>query len=77
MLDLTPVERAVLRQVRDLFGEASVTSYRLGSLVSRWPEAHRAANQIAFDGLVKKGLLVQRPGEQMFGITTAGLKAMV
>jgi hypothetical protein len=76
-MDLTPAERAVLRQVRDLFGEASVTSYRLASLMARWPEAHRAVNQMAFDGLVKKGLLIQRPGEQMFSITSAGLKAMV
>ena len=76
-MDLTPAERAVLRQVRDLLGEASVSAYRIGSLVARWPEAHRAVNQIAFDGLVKKGLLIQRPGEQMFSITTAGLKAMV
>ena len=76
-MELTPAERAVLRQVRDLFGEASVTSYRLASLIARWPEAHRAANQIAFDGLVKKGLLIQRPGEQMFSITAAALKAMM
>jgi hypothetical protein len=76
-MDLTTAERAVLRQVRDFFGEASVTSYRLASLAARWPETHRDAYQIAFEGLVKKGLLVQRPGEQMFGITSAGLKAMV
>jgi hypothetical protein len=76
-MDLTPAERAVLMQVRDLFGEASITAYRLASLMARWPEAHQAANQIAFNGLVKKGLLIQRPGEQMFSITSTGLKAMV
>jgi hypothetical protein len=76
-MDLTTAERAVLRQVRDLFGEASVTSYRLSSLIARWPDDHRQIYQVAFDGLVKKGLLVQRVGEQMFGITSAGLKAMV
>ena len=76
-MDLTPAERAVLRQVRDLFGEASVTSYRLASLAARWPASHRETYQSAFDGLVKKGLLIQRPGEQLFGVTSAGLKAMV
>jgi hypothetical protein len=76
-MDLTPAERAVLRQVRDLFGEASITSYRLGSLTARWPAAHREAYQMAFDELVRKGLLIQRPGEQLFGITGAGLRAMV
>jgi hypothetical protein len=76
-MDLTTAERAVLRQVRDFFGEASITSYRLASLAARWPDAHRDAYQAAFESLVRKGLLVQRPGEQMFGITGAGLKAMV
>lgn len=76
-MDLTPAERAVLRQVREFFGEASITSYRLASLAARWPGTHREAYQLAFEGLVKKGLLMQRPGEEMFGITSAGLKAMV
>ena len=76
-MDLTAAERAVLRQVRDFFGEASITSYRLASLASRWPESQREAYQAAFEGLVRKGLLIQRAGEQMFGITSAGLKAMV
>jgi hypothetical protein len=76
-MDLTPDERAVLSQIRDFFGEASITSYRLASLAARWPESHRQAYQTAFNALVKKGLLVQRPGEQMFGITSAGLRAMV
>lgn len=76
-MDLTPDERAVLRQVRDLFGEASVTSYRLASLTARWPAGHREAYQAAFDALVQKGLLIQRAGEPLFGITSAGLRAMV
>lgn len=76
-MDLTADERAVLRQVQDLFGEASVTSYRLASLMSRWPASHREAYRIGFDGLVQKGLLIQRPGEQLFSITSAGLRAMV
>ena len=75
-MDLTLAERAVLRQVRELLGEASVTSYRAASLVARWPDQQRQMYQLAFDGLVTKGLLVKRDGEQMFGITAAGLKAM-
>ena len=76
-MDLTPSERAVLKQIRDLFGEASVTSYRLASLAARWPASHREAYQMAFDSLVKRGLLIQRAGEQLFSITSAGLRAMV
>jgi hypothetical protein len=75
-MDLTPAEGAVLRQVRDLFREASVRSYRVTSLAARWPAAHRAAYEGGFAGLVRKGLLVHRPGEPLFGISTAALKAM-
>jgi hypothetical protein len=76
-MDLTSAERAVLLQVRNLFGEASVTSYRLASLVARWPASERASYQAAFDSLVSRGFFIQRAGEQMFSITGAGLKAMV
>jgi hypothetical protein len=76
-MDLTSAERAVLLQVRNLFGEASVTSYRLASLVARWPANERASYQAAFDSLVSRGFFIQRAGEQMFSITGAGLKAMV
>ena len=76
-MDLTPTERAILRQVRDLFGEASVTSYRIASLAARWPVADRTAYQNAFESLVRKGLLIQRVGEQMFSVSSAGLRAMV
>jgi hypothetical protein len=75
-MELTAVERAILKQVGELFGEASVTSYRVSSLASRWPAAERDAYQQAFNDLVKKGLLVQEPGEQMFGVTAAALLAM-
>jgi hypothetical protein len=76
-VDLTADERAVLRQIRDFFGEASITSYRFSMLTSRWPDSHREAYRVAFEALVKKGLLVHYPKEQMFGISSAGLRAMV
>ena len=76
-MDLTPAERAVLMQVKRFFGEASITSYRFALLESRWPASHREAYRVGFEGLVKKGLLLQRDGEQLFSITSAGLRAMV
>jgi hypothetical protein len=76
-MDVTLAERTVLRQVRELFGEASVTSYRFASFAARWPTDQRQIYQLAFDGLVKKGLLTKSKDEQMFGVTSAGLRAMV
>jgi hypothetical protein len=76
-VDLTPAERAVLRQVQDLFREASIRSYRLTLLTSRWPAMHHEAYRTGYDGLVKKGLLVQSANQQLFGISDVGMKAMV
>jgi hypothetical protein len=76
-VDLTPAERAVLRQVQDLFREASIRSYRLTLLTSRWPAMHHEAYRTGYDGLVKKGLLVESANQQLFGISDVGMKAMV
>ena len=75
-MDLVPSERAVLRQVRDLFAESSVRTYRLTVLTSRWPAAHYEAYRGGYNGLLRRGLLVQSSSRDLFGITTAGLKAM-
>jgi hypothetical protein len=76
-MDLTPSERAVLAQIRDLFLEASVRSYRLSILTGRWPAIHFDAYRGGFDGLVRKGLIVKGFKEQSFNITNAGMRAMV
>ena len=76
-MDFTPSERAVLAQIRDLFLEASVRSYRLSILTGRWPVTHFDAYRNGFEGLVSKGLLAKGFNEQSFNITNAGLRAMV
>ncbi|HEX6268464.1 MAG TPA: hypothetical protein VFZ81_16375 [Burkholderiales bacterium] len=76
-MDLIPSERAVLRQIRDLFLEASVRTYPLRVLTSRWPATHYDAYRDGYAGLVTKGLIAKSPDEQLFRITNAGMKAMV
>ena len=76
-LDLTPAERAVLRQIRDLFREASVRAYRVPSLISRWPPNHRETYRVGYEGLINKGLLVQSRDQGIFQITGAGLRVNV
>lgn len=76
-MELIPGERAVLRQIRDLFLEASLRSYRLNMLTARWPATHYDAYRSGYAGLVGKGLIEQSPDEQFFSITNAGLRAMV
>lgn len=75
-MELIPSEQAVLRQVRDIFLEASVRTHRFTVLSSRWPAAHYEAFRGGFDGLIKKGLLTTTHDERLFCITSAGLKAM-
>ena len=76
-MELIPSEQAVLRQVRDLFLEASLRTYRFTLLASRWPADHYQAYRGGFDGLVNKGLITKSANEQSFSITNNGLKAMV
>ena len=76
-MELIPSEQAVLRQVRDLFLEASLRTYRFTMLTSRWPAAHYQAYRGGFDGLVNKGLIAKSANEQSFSITNTGLRAMV
>ena len=77
MEELVPGERAVLRQIRDLFLEASVRTYRLNALTARWPATHYDAYRAGYTGLASKGLIAKSPDEQHFSITNAGMKAMI
>jgi hypothetical protein len=74
-MELMPSERAVLRQIRDLFLESSSRTYRLTLLTGRWPAVHYGAYRSGFAGLVSRGLLAS--DGLAFTITNAGLKAMV
>jgi hypothetical protein len=76
-MNLTPSERAVLHQMRDLFLEASLRTYRLSILTGRWPVTHFDAYRGGYTGLVTKGLVAKSADEQYFSITNAGMRAMV
>jgi hypothetical protein len=76
-MELIPSERAVLSQIRDLYLEASVRTYRVNILTQRWPVTHFDAYRGGYAGLVSKGLIAKSEDERFFSITNAGLKAMV
>lgn len=75
-MELIPSERAVLGQIRDIFLEASLRTYRLTVLTSRWPVLHYDAYRSGYAGLVGKGLIARSADGQLFSITNAGMKAM-
>ena len=76
-IELIPSERAVLSQVRDIFLEGSIRTYRLNVLTARWPVTHFDAYRAGFAGLVRRGWLEPSPDERFFSITNAGLRAML
>ena len=76
-MELVPSERAVLRQIRDLYLEASVRTYRVNVLTRLWPVTHFEAYRAGYAGLVSKGLIQKSSDELSFSITTSGLQAMV
>ena len=75
-MELMPSERAVLGQIRDLFLEAALRTYRLSGVSGRWPVTRFDAYRFGFAGLVSKGLITQSLDRTLFSITNAGLKAM-
>jgi hypothetical protein len=74
--ELVPSERAVLGQISALFLEASVRTYRLKALTSRWPVLHYDAYNGGYVGLVQKGFIAKSTDGLSFSITNSGLRAM-
>jgi hypothetical protein len=72
-----PAERAVLKQIRELFLEGSLRTYRFNVLTIRWPGVHFLTYNIGYEGLVRKGLVEKSLDGQSFTITHAGMKAML
>lgn len=75
-VQLSPGERAILRQIRDVSLHQGARVHDLSALVEGWPAAHRAAYRQAYDQLVAKGLLVPSTNGEAFSITNPALKAL-
>jgi hypothetical protein len=74
-MDLTPGEKAVLRQIGVLYSTAGERDQQFKALFMQWAPSHHDAYQKAYGGLVAKQL-VQDAGGQSFWITDSGLKAI-
>lgn len=72
-MDLTPGEKAVLKQVGVLCGSGNMPQFR--ALTSLWPPTHFETYRGAYVGLVRKQLVQKMSGET-FKITDLGLKAL-
>lgn len=74
-MDLTPGEKAVLRQIRALYATEARREHQIKALRMQWPPVHHEAYTRAFGGLLAK-LLIQNVDAQVFRITETGLGAI-
>lgn len=76
MLDLTPSERAVLRQISGLVADGSAKVLDMRSLTGSWSMLHQDAYKGGYLGLVKKGFIAPSANGDAFSITSNGMKAL-
>jgi hypothetical protein len=74
-MDLTPGEKAVLKQIRALYATESRREHQLKALMMQWPPIHHEAYKRAYGGLLAK-LLIQDVDAQVFRLTESGLSAI-
>ena len=74
-MDLTPGEKAVLRQIRVLYYNDAKRDHQVKTLLMLWPPTQHGTYKSAFTGLVAKEL-IRETGSQLFSITDSGLQAM-
>jgi hypothetical protein len=74
-VDLTPGEKAVLKQIRALYATEARREHQLKALMMQWPPIHHEAYKRAYGGLLAK-LLIQDVNAQVFRLTEMGLSAI-
>lgn len=74
-MDLTPGEKAVLKQIRALYATEARREHQLKALMMQWPPIHHEAYRRAYGGLLAK-LLIQDVNAQVFRLTEMGLSAI-
>jgi hypothetical protein len=75
-VDLTPGERAILGQLRDLYAGTSKREHSLGTITGQWPPIHHEAYKDVLKNLVAKRLLVKVGNGHALRITDEGLRTM-
>ena len=75
-MELTPGERAVLNQLRELYANTSKRDHPLTALTKHWPPSHYQAYESVFTGLLSRELAQAVNNGQAVRITDAGLKAL-
>jgi len=75
-VDLTPGERALLGQLRDLYSSTSKREHPLGTITGQWPPIHYEAYKDVLKSLVARRLLDAVGNGHALRITDEGFQAM-
>jgi hypothetical protein len=75
-MELTPGERAVLNQLRELYANSSKRDHPLTAVTRQWPPLHYEAYENVLTGLVRRELAQAANNGQAVRITDAGLSAL-
>jgi hypothetical protein len=75
-MDLTPGERAILRQLRQLYAGSAHRAHPMTAVTSHWPAVHYEAYRNSFAGLVGKKLVQPEASGQLVRLTDNGFRAL-
>lgn len=75
-MDLTPGERAILSQLRQLYAGSSNRAHPMTAVTCHWPAVHYEAYRSSFSGLIGKRLVQPEANGQMVRLTAAGFEVL-
>ena len=75
-MQLTPGERAVLNQLRELYANSSKRDQPLSALTRQWPAVHYEAYERVLTALLDRGLAQMVNNGQAIRISDTGLSAL-
>jgi len=75
-VELTPGERLILRQLKDLYSSTSRREHPLGKLTDQWPAMHVEAYRAVLGSLISKNLVELDDRGRSLRITDGGMRAM-
>lgn len=75
-MDLTPGERAILNQLRQLHMASATRVHPMTAVTCQWPALHYEAYRSSFSGLIGKRLVQPEANGQLVRLTEAGFQVL-
>ena len=75
-MDLTPGDRAILNQLRQLHMASATRVHPMTAVTCQWPALHYEAYRSSFSGLIGKRLVQPEANGQLVRLTEAGFQVL-